>query len=64
MINRQIFLLLSVIVFTICSCNQGVNYNVLLQKANQSRDNIISVELNQTEIYKYKTGISGDEEGF
>ena len=40
-----------------------MNYNVLLQKANQSRDNIISVELNQTEIYKYKTGISGDEEG-
>jgi len=63
MINRQIFLLLSVIVFTICSCNQGVNYNVLPQKANQSQDNIISVELNQAETYEYKTGISGDEEG-
>ena len=63
MINRQICLLLSVIIFTICSCNQGVNYNVLPQKANQSQDNIISVELNQAETYEYKTGISGDEEG-
>ena len=40
-----------------------MNYNVLPQKANQSQDNIISVELNQAETYEYKTGISGDEEG-
>ena len=63
MLNRQIFLLLSAIVFTIVSCNQGMNYNVLPQKADDNQDNLILVELKQSESYKYKTGISGDEEG-
>jgi len=63
MLNRQIFLLLSAIVFTIVSCNQGMNYNVLPQKADNNQDNLILVELKQSESYKYKTGISGDEEG-
>ena len=63
MLNRQIFLLLSAIVFTIVSCNQGMNYNVLPQKADDNQDNLISVELKQSEAYEYKTGISGDEEG-
>ena len=63
MLNRQIFLLLSAIVFTIVSCNQGMSYNVLPQKADDNQDNLISVELKQLETYEYKTGISGDEEG-
>ena len=63
MLNRQVFLLLSAIVFTIVSCNQGMSYNVLPQKADDNQDNLISVELKQLETYEYKTGISGDEEG-
>ena len=61
--NRQIFLILSAIVFTVISCNQGLNYNVLPQKVNHNQDNLISVELKRTEIYEYRTGVSGDEEG-
>ena len=63
MLNRQMFLILSAIVFTVISCNQGLNYNVLPQKVNHNQDNLISVELKRTEIYEYRTGVSGDEEG-
>ena len=63
MLNRQIFLILSAIVFTVISCNQGLNYNVLPKKANHNQDNLIWVELKQAETYEYKTGVSGDEEG-
>ena len=59
---RSKFLILLAIVFTVVSCNQGLNYNVLPQKANHNQD-IIPVELKRTEIYEYRTGISGDEEG-
>jgi len=45
MLNRQIFFILSAIVFTVISCNQGLNYNVLSQKANHNQDNLISMEL-------------------
>ena len=41
-----------------------MNYNVLPQKTEGNQDNLISVELKQLETYEYKTGISGDEEGF
>ena len=63
MLNRQIFLILSAIVFTVISCNQGLNYNVLPKKANHNQDNLIWVELKQAETYEYKTGVSGEEEG-
>ena len=63
MLNRQIFLILSAIVFTVISCNQGLDYNVLPKKANHNQDNLIWVELKQAETYEYKTGVSGDEEG-
>ena len=59
---RSKFLILLAIAFTVVSCNQGLNYNVLPQKANHNQD-IIPVELKRTEIYEYRTGISGDEEG-
>jgi len=56
------FLFLSVLVFAIFSCNQWANYYVLPPKTHQSPNNIISIELNQSQTYEYKTGISGDEE--
>ena len=64
MLNRQIFLLLLAYRIYFYLLIKGYELQLLPQKAEGNQDNLLSVELKQLETYEYKTGISGDEEGF